>query len=290
MAGFDDDVAELVGMPAAMPMTCPRIGDAQFGMCQSMTAVEAARVLFVHAIPQYSVPTVIVSDSEPAFAAKVTQALAKLFGIKEWGFGPVSSPQHHGHSKVERRVAPYKRAIEAAMAAGTIPCRRTMEVVMASTLITQLTVAYGTTAFTRRTGAVPRTHRDLFASAPEPDFDLKVTVQRDTDVLKALTAHVEDLCDWHQEMRDRAHRKTLYPKLAEAARKMHMGTDFFMIPGGMVSYSGERWLLLDTTGSPNQPMTARIQQATHADALAEKVVRYDTLTPLVLASMREQHL
>ena len=87
-------------------------------------------------------------------------------------------------------------------------------------------------------------------------------------------------------MRDRAHRKPLYPKLAEAAQKM--GTDFFMIPGDMVSYSGERWLLLDTTGSPNQPMTARIQQATHADAVAEKVVRYDTLKPL--ASMREQHL
>ena len=116
-----------------------------------------ARVLFVHAISQYPVPTVIVSDSEPAFAAKVTQALAKLFGIKEWDFGPVSSLQHH--SKVERRVAPYKRAIETAMAAGNITCRRTMEVVMTKTLITQtqLTVAYGTTAFTRRTGAVPRT-------------------------------------------------------------------------------------------------------------------------------------
>ena len=67
-----------------------------------------------------------------------------------------------------------------------------------------------------------------------------------------------------------------------------MGTDFFMIPGDVVSYKGERWLLLDTTGSPNQPMTARIRQATHADAVAEKVVRYDTLKPL--ASMREQHL
>ena len=111
-------------------------------------------------------------------------------------------------------------------------------------------------------------------------------MQSDTDVLKALTAHVKDLCDWHQEMRVWAHRKTLYPKLAEAARKM--GTDFFMVPGDMVSYRGERWLLPETTGSPNQPMTARIQQATHADAVAEKVVKYDTLTPL--ASMREQHL
>ena len=100
------------------------------------------------------------------------------------------------------------------MAAGTIICLRTMEVVMASTLITQtqLTVTYGTTAFTRRTGAVPRTHRDLFSLAPEPDFDLEAALQKDTDVLKALQAHVKNLCDWHQEMRDWAHRKTLIPK------------------------------------------------------------------------------
>ena len=121
-------------MPAATMIACPRIGDAQIGMCQSTTAVKAARVLFAHAIPQYSVPTVIVSDSEPAFK-------------------PVSSPHHH--SKVERRVAPYTRAIETAMAVGTKACSCTMKVVMASTLITQtqLAVTYGTTAVTRRTGA-----------------------------------------------------------------------------------------------------------------------------------------
>ena len=35
-------------------------------------------------------------------------------------------------------------------------------------------------------------------------------------------------------------------------------------------------------------MTATIQQATHADAVATKVVKYDTLRPL--ASMREKLL
>ena len=57
-----------------------------------------------------------------------------MFGVNTWNFGPVSSPQHH--AKVERRVAPYTRAIEGAMSAGTIKCWRTMEVVLASTLIT----------------------------------------------------------------------------------------------------------------------------------------------------------
>ena len=133
---------------------------------------------------------------------------------------------------------------------------------------------------------MPCTHRHLFSSAPEPDFNLDATVQRDIDVLNALQAHVKGLCNRHQEMRDWVHRETLYPNLAEAARKM--GTDVFTIPGNMISYKGERWLLLDTTGSPNQPMTAHIQQATHADAVTEKVVRYDTMKPPAI--MREQHL
>ena len=42
--GFDDDIAVIVGMPAALQMACPRIGDQQIRLCHSMNAVEAARV------------------------------------------------------------------------------------------------------------------------------------------------------------------------------------------------------------------------------------------------------
>ena len=48
---LDDDVAELVGMPAMLLMACRRIGDSQFGMCYSMTAAEAARLIYVTGIP-----------------------------------------------------------------------------------------------------------------------------------------------------------------------------------------------------------------------------------------------
>ena len=108
---------------------------------------------------------VIVSDSEPAFASEVMQELAKTFGAKNWDFGPVSSPQHHG--QIERRVEPYNRAIKGAMAAGMITCWRTLEVVLTSALITQtqLMVTYGSIAFTRHTGAVPRTHRELYTTS-----------------------------------------------------------------------------------------------------------------------------
>ena len=281
---FDDDVVALTGMPAALLMTCPRIGDAQYALCHSMTAIEAARVIFCSGIPQFSIPMTIVSDSEPAFASQVMQELAKIFGIKTWDYGAVTSPQHH--AKIERRVEPYNRAIKAAMSAGVITCRPTLEVVLSSTLITQtqLTVTYKTTPFERRTGSIPRTHRELYSSSTNSDVVLQATTSGDANVLKALTMHVNELCDWHQNMRDMAHRKSLYPKLSTIA-KQH-GTDFYLMIGDMVSYNGERWLLLDVTGPPNQEITALIQQATHADAVATKLVRYDTLRPL--ASAREQ--
>ena len=187
----------------------------------------------------------------------------------------MSSPQHHG--QVERRVKPYNRAIKGAMAAGTITCWRTLEVVLTSALITQtqLMVTYGSTAFTRRTGAVPRTHRDLYTTSCDNMVDLTTSVEEDSSVISALQFYVDELCDWHQHRRDMAHRKSLYPKCSAIAKQL--GTDFYLVEGDMVSYHGERWLLLEVTGSPNQPMTARIQQATHADAVAIKVVRYDTL-------------
>ena len=242
---FDDDVAAITGIPAGLLMTCPRIGDAQIRLYTSMTAVEAARVIYVAGIPQFSIPMIIISDSEPAFASEVMQELARIFGAKNWDFGPVSSPQHHG--QIERRVEPYNRAIKGAMAAGMITCWRTLEVVLTSALIaqTQLMVTYGSTAFTRRTGAVPRTHRELYTTACDNCVELKASVEEDAPVLTALQFYVNELCDWHRHRRDMAHRKSLYPKLSAIAKQL--GTDFYLVEGDMVSYRGESgfcWRLL----------------------------------------------
>ena len=59
---FDDDVAAIVGMLAALLMTW--IGSPQIHLGHSMTAVEAARVIYVAGDPQFRVPIpmVIVSD------------------------------------------------------------------------------------------------------------------------------------------------------------------------------------------------------------------------------------
>ena len=145
----------------------------------------------------------------------------------------MSSPQHHG--QVERRVEPYNRAIKGAMAAGTITCWRTLEVVLTSALITQtqLIVTYGSTAFTRRTGAIPRTHRELYTSSCDNMVELNASAEEDSEVLKTLQFYVDELCDWHQHRRDMAHRKSLYPKLSAIAKQL--GTDCYLVEGDMVS-------------------------------------------------------
>ena len=127
---------------------------------------------------------------------------------------------------------------------------------------------------------------ELYTTSCDNCVELKASVEEDAAVLTVLQFYVNELCDWHQHRRDMAHRKGLYPKLSAIAK--HLGTDFYLVEGDMVSYRGENWLLLEVTGSPNQPMTAKIQQVTHADAVAIKIVKYDTLRPL--ASMCEKLL
>ena len=275
---FDKDIVDITGIPAAIVFTCVRIADSYPAIVETMTAVEAARVLFCSGITRYSIPYTIISDSEPAFASQVCKELAIMMGVPQWDFGAVTSPQHHG--KIEVRMKPYNRALKLAMNDGHIKCRRTLEVVLAKACITanQHMVTYGTTAFTRFTGMVPRTVTDLFASPSTPDFDIKKITASDKHVVDALVSQVNDICDWHQEKRDAAHRSSLHSKLANDASARV--TDFHLIPGDMVSYAGERWKLLAVRGPPNQPITADIQQATHADAVLTKTVRYDTLQNL----------
>ena len=137
------------------------------------------------------------------------------------------------------------------------------------------------TAFTRLTGAIPRTVNDLFSSPAVPQLDVKPITESDKEVVETLKFIVTDLCDWHQECRDIAHRSSLFSKLVNDTSMCV--ADFYMLPGGMVSYQGERWKLVEVFDPPNQPITAKIQQATHADAVRTKHVRYDTLQNLSAA-------
>ena len=206
-----------------------------------------------------------------------------MMGIPEWDFGAVTSPQHH--AKIEVRMKPYNDALELAMNDGQIKCRRTLEVILAQACIkhTQHVITYGTTAFTRLTGAIPRTVNGIFSFPAIPQLDVKPITESDKAVIETLKFTATDLCNWHQECRDVAHRSSLFSKLVKDA-SMRV-TDFYMtlLPGDMASYQGERWKLLEVLGPPNQPITAKIQQATHADAVCTKHVRYDTLQNLSAA-------
>ena len=275
---LDKALAEIVHAPAVTIFTCPCIGDSYPAIVDSMTAVEAALVFFCFAIPRYSIPYRIISDSEPAFASDVCKELANMLGVPKWDFGAVTSPQHH--AKIEVRMKPYNEAIAQGAQDGHIQCRRTLEVVLASACITQTqhNVTYGSTAFTRLTGAISRTVNDLFSSPQIPEFSLKSITKSDKTVVAALINPFQELCDWHQGKRDAAHRGSLFSKLVATSSKRV--TVFFLLPGDMVSYQGQRWKLIDHHGPPNQPITADIQQATHADAVLTKTVRYETLQNL----------
>ena len=209
-----------------------------------------------------------------------------MMGVPQWDFGAVTSPQHHG--KIEVRMKPFNRALKLAMNDGHIKCRRTLEVVLAKACITanQHIATYSTTAFTRFTGMILYTVTDLFTSPKIPYFDIKKITASDKHVVDALIFQTNDICDWHQEKRDAAHHSSLHSKIAKDASARV--TDFHLVPGDIVSYAGERWKRLAVRGPPNQPITADTQQATHADAVLTKTVRYDTLQNLELSAACEK--
>ena len=280
---FSKQMSAIIQCPAALLATCAQIGDHTVALCNNMSAIEAARLIFVHVIPKYGVPMVVISDSESAFAADVTQALCRMMGVQEWDFGAVSHPEHHG--KIERRVAPYKRAIEEAAAKGQITSREEMEIVLAKVQIQQdqLIYMHGTTAFQRRTGSIPRTFKDLVSSVTKPDFELKDYTTQDRRVIDALAQYVFDTAEWHQQKSEDINRTGLFPKLKKLAQSNK--TQFVLLPGDKVSYKGLTWTLIDLGGQPDMPVTALIQRVDHSNLPVTKKVAYDSLRGL--ASLRE---
>ena len=67
---------------------------------------------------------------------------------------------------------------------------------------------------------------------------MEANTQDDVAVLTALQFYDDELCDWHQVMRDMAHRKSLYPKLPAIAKQQ--GPDFYLVVRDMASYNAPR--------------------------------------------------
>lgn len=187
---FSNKLESIVGKPGMLLMTCSQIGDEQFSICNDMTATDCAYQLFTVMLPNYGVPYQITSDAEPAFAAEVTQKFLEYLGVKNYDLGD-GRPQHHG--PIERRVLEYKRGIAQDFQEGLVFDERSLTVTLTKTLVknTMVHTTHGTTAFQRRTGAVPRIHRQLVSAPSIPETPAN-TNPYSRELMRALTRAVTD--------------------------------------------------------------------------------------------------
>ena len=160
----------------------------------------------------------------------------------------MSHAPHHG--AVKRRMLPYKTAIADAVSHGMITSRREMEIVLAKVAIAvdQHKLTHGTTAFERRTGAIPRTFRDLVTSVTAPDITLADYTTEDRSAIKALMHYVFERCEWRLVCNEAETRHGLFSKLKKMAHKN--STEFHLIPGDRVSYKGHPCMDSDRSQRP----------------------------------------
>ena len=239
-----------------------------------LTAVTTAHALYSRWYSLFGVPTVFRCDSHPSFTSAVMKRFHSILGVRHVDFSAPDNATHH--AVVERRNKVMEKFIDVGVSKGDILNAADLELYCASAAAScNLEHIYnGHTVLEYLTGEVPRTHRDtvtpaaLEAAASDMDDAFLAKLRGVLQASNTLLQHARD---------DRARENAL--ARASAASPKHF-TQFDLVPGDQVSYSGEVYVLLDTQETvPGVPATAILRKAAHDD-VQTITVKYADVRPL----------
>ena len=260
-------------------MVDPASGALKFRLRKTMTAMEAAVLIFCNWITQYGIPERLSSDNHGAFTADVARIICDILGITNRVFSAVYQSRSQAH--IENRNRIISEVIHGAVAKGDITCDTDLELYIAEAEIKgfQIIETDGSPAFERCTGELPRTvNSSLSAPMMEAD-DLERCVERlnemDAKLARSVYSRCKSLMEYKAIMSDkraRYNRANLLGK--EAGRKTVRHT---YTAGSMVSLGGRKVTLdrLEPADSPDPTtcwVTDRNGKSLH--------VRVDSLRPL----------
>ena len=260
-------------------MVDPASGALKFRLRKTMTAMEAAVLIFCNWITQYGIPERLSSDNHGAFTADVARIICDILGITNRVFSAVYQSRSQAH--IENRNRIISEVIHGAVAKGDITCDTDLELYIAEAEIKgfQMIETDGSPAFERCTGELPRTvNSSLSAPMMEAD-DLESCVERlnemDAKLARSVYSRCKSLMEYKAIMSDkraRYNRANLLGK--EAGRKTVRHT---YTAGSMVSLGGRKVTLdrLEPADSPDPTtcwVTDRNGKSLH--------VRVDSLRPL----------
>ena len=254
-------------------------GAIKFCLRKTMSAMEAATMIFCRWITQYGVPQKISSDNHGAFTADVARIICDILGVTNRVFSAVYNSRSQAH--IENRNKIVSEVLAGAVAKGDVTNDTDLELYIAEAEIRafQLIESDGSTAFERCTGEPPRTVNSSL-SAPGMEADhldecMERMNQMDSDLAKSVYNRCKSLMDYKALQTDKRARYNRAHLLSTGAQKKTVKHSYSA--GQMVSLGGRKVTLdsLEPPGSEDPTtcwVTDRNGKSLH--------VRVDSLRPL----------
>ena len=234
-------------------MVDPASGALKFRLRKTMTAMEAAVLIFGNWITQYGIPERLSSDNHGAFTADVARIICDILGVTNRIFSAVYQSRSQAH--IENRNRILSEVIQGAVAKGDITCDTDLELYIAEAEIKgfQLIETDNSTAFERCTGEKPRTMNSSL-SAPMMDADdfercIDRLNEMDAKLARSVYSRCKSLMEYKAIMSDKRARYNRANLLGKEAGRKTVKHSY--AAGSMVSLGGRKVTLdrLEPPGS-----------------------------------------
>jgi hypothetical protein len=258
-----------------------------------MGAITAGFLIFVHWIKRYGCFVVLWSDNASAYVSEVLGAVAQCLGVTKQVCNSLG-----GHSRfVERAQAVLSKVLYEAEKTGQVMSDDDLLlwISAAEMQLNQLDVVDRSTVFQRIHGQIPLTSRDLMAPSVQQAQICDMKPEALQKVIEDITEHENDsrlstmqgvcrrLMGEHRIQQDIRARYSHARRLVEEGKKVAVDfkNDFEGIDvGQVVSYKGDKWVLLEMVGPQlGEPVAAVIQRM--SDGVRKKV-KFDLIRPLAV--------
>ena len=259
---MDDKLIPLVlkgktGYVSVLTFTCVCSGVTVFVLRRCMDAVTAAFAFFKEWVKRFGGCAVMWSDNASEYLSEMMAVVAKLCGVQR----RITSARGSHCVYVERKQAVLSKVFYEAEKLGQVQSDQDLELLVTSAEIevNQVAVTDGSTAM-ERIGQQPLTSRDMVAPTYDQvrmegmtaeELAAAVTDSRDRDVAEKVRVRCEVLLGAHRVEQEKRARYNYAHRVAEEGAKGNfdfLGGGGAMRVGDVVSWKGDKWVLLDVRG------------------------------------------
>ena len=278
---LSDSIKSIPGITyvSVLGMVDPASGNIRFRLRRSMSAIDAAIIIFCTWIAAFGVMVVLSSDNHGSFSAEVARLINRILGVEDRVFGAVYNSRSQAHIETRNRLI--SEALDAAAAKGDVTCDSDLELYVAEAEMkgNQIIVTDGSTTFERTTGEPARSIACTSAAPALTEEELTTAIENLNGFEQSTVTNIYDRCASLMHFKalqtDKRARYNRAHLLDKESRKQTVKYD--LQDGELVSMGGRK-VTLDSKEPPGStdPTTAWV-----TDSNGKRLhVRYDSLKPL----------